>query len=312
MGKVQLPPGVQLSPDDRRNFTVGMFAKAPAAFPRKFSLAPLVKTKDQKMVSACVAGALAMLLEYQLMQLGVYVNLSMAYGYANREEDDWQGSGMVPHEALKLFQKDGCCLEEMFPGIADYSFLKSRITPEMRANALQYRIGPYYRVYTPAEIKTAIMTFMCPVLVVIPISWEFMAYQGGKMPLPVFKEGEKKDYHAVLYIGWDDDTQDWEIQHSWPYWDGDGVGKLPYGYPWPEAWGVAHFTDPVSRKPAERIELFAGQKRMRVNGKELMLDSVPRLVDGRLQFPLRHPFEAAGYYVEWIEAEQKMMALRQS
>ncbi len=309
MSRLSLPPGVRLSPADQRNFTVGMFAKAPSTIPRKFSLAPLVKTKHQGMVSACVSGALTMLLEYQLMLVGIYVNLSMAFGYANREEDDWQGPGMYPNEALKGFQKDGVCLEDLFPGITDYQALRGRITPEMRANALQYRIGPYFRIYTPEEIKTAILRFQCPVLVIIPISDVFMWYQGGKMGLPAWPD-EKREYHAVLYLGWDDDTQDWDIQHSWAQWDGDGVGKLPYQYPWPEAWGVAHFTDPVTRKPAEQIELYAGQKRLRVNGKELVTDSIPQLVNGRLQFPLRHPFEAAGYVVEWNEAEKRMTAKR--
>ncbi len=62
-----------------------------------------------------------------------------------------------------------------------------------------------------------------------------------------------------------------------------------------------------STKNGIRISLTVNYPRMDVNGKDVMLDSAPRIVDGRTLVPVRAISEAFGTKVEWISSEKTVV-----
>ena len=83
--------------------------------------------------------------------------LSRLYGYykvreiENTTDED---SGVSLRDVCKMLQKNGCCMEDLFPYVIEN--FKNKPTSEMDTDAQKYKIKNYHRVSSLDEIKQAL------------------------------------------------------------------------------------------------------------------------------------------------------------
>ena len=112
------------SPVDLRDYDYSMLAgAADVEIPETFELDYDIPIQDQGKVNSCVA--------FSLSEMKSYIdnsNYSSGFIYANRSDDDHQGTGLIPREALKHLVKEGDCLKASFDYNIEYPAIKEKIS----------------------------------------------------------------------------------------------------------------------------------------------------------------------------------------
>lgn len=241
MGKIFNYNGVVESSYDARDYKI----KADSEFPETFELPYKVSVKNQGSKPTCVAHALSSLVEYHnLIETGKYRKFSTEFIYGTRNIGYYTGDGMVIRDALKTIQKYGDCYYADCPGNHDTADAMNNVNEKMeeyRDLAYPHRIGSYYRVKTPEEIKTALMNHGP---VVISMTCKDNAYIADD--IYCYPQGaENSGRHCVLIVGWNENG--WIIQNSWgALYAGDGYFTLPFDFKINEAWGTTDQKDDCS------------------------------------------------------------------
>lgn len=241
MGKIFNYNGVVESSYDARDYKI----KADSEFPKEFELPYKVSVKNQGSKPTCVAHAVSSLIEYHnLIETGKYRKFSTEFIYGTRDIGYYIGDGMVIRDALKTVQKYGDCYYVDCPGNHDTADAMNNVNEkveEYRDLAYPHRIGSYYRVKTPEEIKTALMNHGP---VVISMTCKDNAYIADDTYC--YPQGaENSGRHCVLIVGWNENG--WIIQNSWgALYAGDGYFTLPFDFKINEAWGTTDQKDDCS------------------------------------------------------------------
>ena len=241
MGKIFNYNGVVESSYDARDYKI----KADSEFPEEFELPYKVSVKNQGSKPTCVAHALSSLVEYHnLIETGKYRKFSTEFIYGTRDIGYYIGDGMVIRDALKTIQKYGDCYYADCPGNHDTANAMKNINEkveEYRDLAYPHRIGSYYRVKTPEEIKTALMNHGP---VVISMTCKDNAYIADDIYCYP-QDAENSGRNCVLVVGWNENG--WIIQNSWgALYAGDGYFTLPFDFKINEAWGTTDQKDDCS------------------------------------------------------------------
>ena len=240
------PLGVRLSPPDSRDYPVSKLVPTPDKLPDRFAISPLPEVYDQNGYGMCVAFSLATIKEVQVWkERGVRTRYSPGFVYANRNDEDYQGEGMVPREALKKMIKDGVCTYDSFPYMSLVYDLKDKLGPVWAGcfeEAKPQRIKSFARLYSTADVKSA-LTQLGPVMICIPVYTSF--YPGGDLPLPDISREDLLGFHAMTVMGWKDDR--WIVRNSWGgEWGDKGNCTLPFNYPIDELWSITDKYEPLS------------------------------------------------------------------
>ena len=241
MGKIFNYNGVVESSYDARDYKI----KADSEFPEEFELPYKVSVKNQGSKPTCVAHAVSSLIEYHnLIETGKYRKFSTEFIYGTRDIGYYIGDGMVIRDALKTVQKYGDCYYADCPGNHDTADAMNNVNEkveEYRDLAYPHRIGSYYRVKTPEEMKTALMTHGP---VVISMTCKDNAYIADDIYCYP-QDAENSGRHCVLVVGWNENG--WIIQNSWgALYAGDGYFTLPFDFKINEAWGTTDQKDDCS------------------------------------------------------------------
>lgn len=241
MGKIFNYNGVVESSYDARDYKI----KADSEFPKEFELPYKVSVKNQGSKPTCVAHAVSSLIEYHnLIETGKYRKFSTEFIYGTRDIGYYIGDGMVIRDALKTIQKYGDCYYVDCPGNHDTADAMNNVNEKMeeyRDLAYPHRIGSYYRVKTPEEIKTALMNHGP---VVISMTCKDNAYIADDIYCYP-QDAENSGRHCVLVVGWNENG--WIIQNSWgALYAGDGYFTLPFDFKINEAWGTTDQKDDCS------------------------------------------------------------------
>lgn len=241
MGKIFNYNGVVESSYDARDYKI----KADSEFPEEFELPYKVSVKNQGSKPTCVAHAVSSLIEYHnLIETGKYRKFSTEFIYGTRNIGYYIGDGMVIRDALKTVQKYGDCYYADCPGNHDTADAMNNVNEkveEYRDLAYPHRIGSYYRVKTPEEIKTALMNHGP---VVISMTCKDNAYIADDIYCYP-QDAENSGRHCVLVVGWNENG--WIIQNSWgALYAGDGYFTLPFDFKINEAWGTTDQKDDCS------------------------------------------------------------------
>ena len=241
MGKIFNYNGVVESSYDARDYKI----KADSEFPEEFELPYKVSVKNQGSKPTCVAHALSSLVEYHnLIETGKYRKFSTEFIYGTRDIGYYIGDGMVIRDALKTIQKYGDCYYADCPGNHDTADAMNNVNEkveEYRDLAYPHRIGSYYRVKTPEEMKTALMNHGP---VVISMTCKDNAYIADDIYCYP-QDAENSGRHCVLVVGWNENG--WIIQNSWgALYAGDGYFTLPFDFKINEAWGTTDQKDDCS------------------------------------------------------------------
>ena len=241
MGKIFNYNGVVESSYDARDYKI----KADSEFPKEFELPYKVSVKNQGSKPTCVAHAVSSLVEYyNLVETKKYRKFSTNFIYGTRDIGYYIGDGMVIRDALKTIQKYGDCYYADCPGNHDTADAMNNVNEKMeeyRDLAYPHRIGSYYRVKTPEEIKTALMNHGP---VVISMTCKDNAYIADDIYCYP-QDAENSGRHCVLVVGWNENG--WIIQNSWgALYAGDGYFTLPFDFKINEAWGTTDQKDDCS------------------------------------------------------------------
>ena len=228
--------------EDERDYKIDdkLISCAPN-LPSEYDNGILDYVLDQGTSSTCVACSLSLLRYFQEYdQSNNRKPYSPSYIYANRLEQDHQGEGMSPRQALKTLKDFGDTYLKDFPGF--YSYKKAAEIYKSNKEKLDnfahpFRISKYYRVSDIIEIKTAIYTLK-GVTTMIPVyDCMYSVNKDGIVNFDPVKEYKNRGYHQVTLKGWIEDG--WIMQNSWGKKFGkNGTCILPYEYPLVESWAV--------------------------------------------------------------------------
>lgn len=117
------------SPADNRDYVITDLIACSGNFPEVYknpviNIAPVY---DQGVTNSCVACSLALmrwLQEYN--QSGNKEMFSSAYIYGARDNEMYQGEGMISREALQIVRQKGDCLWNELPGYYNYALSKQK------------------------------------------------------------------------------------------------------------------------------------------------------------------------------------------
>ena len=254
--------GLQPSPPDPRDYRVVYGALEKAALPEEWEPdAPDFVIHNQGQINSCVGHAIAAAYE-------IKGNPKMSFGwvYGNRRHTDYTGEGMITRDALKGIQKEGIPTLAEFPydkEVPEIITLFEEAADRLLASAQKYRIGPYYRLETPEEVRRAMFEGKGVLLGLFLLDGMIDMQEGTnpKIVPPSFEEGEAVgSIGGHLVAGWGY-KKDWiKIPNSWDKeWGDNGFGYVSdelftwseeHGFPVPlvEAWGFEFGTEPIQKE----------------------------------------------------------------
>ncbi len=190
---------------------------------------------DQKGLNACSANAVAAAIEYDLMKdrkerVIFPSRLFIYYNARAREHIEKDNTGVYIRDAIKVVAKYGDCPESSWP----YVERKYPVKPPKAVyrKATKYKAVQYWRIHrTLNDLKSCLASSH-------PFVFGFRAHKKfhdvvkktGVLEMPSPRE-PVLGMHAVLAVGYDEDTQRFIVRNSWgPRFGLKGYFTMPYEY----------------------------------------------------------------------------------
>jgi C1A family cysteine protease len=222
---------------DGRDFMYAAPLEVLAKLPPKVDLSgDCPGVYDQGQLGSCTANAIGAALEFDQMKQGQKAPFTPSRLFIYYNERKIEGtvdsdSGAMIRDGVKSVNKQGAPPEDEWP----YDIDKFRDTPPKPAysEGLKHQAIRYARLtQTLSQLKGCLASGF-------PFVFGFVVYESfespgvaksGEVDMPRANEGQMGG-HAVLAVGYDEDTQRFLIRNSW----GDGWGKkgyftMPYPY----------------------------------------------------------------------------------
>ena len=201
------------SPTDLRDYRLSDLVTCAddVDIPEKFELDYDIPIQNQGNVGSCVAHA--------LMEMKSYIDndmYSIGFIYGNRNDNDFQGSGLIAREALKHLVKEGDCFKESFDYNIEYPEIRNKMSEigidKLYAEASQFKSLAYIRL-SADEIKEYLVKYKKPIMIVVKVYQNFYTAKTNKGIIPSEPVGSYKGNHAMVIVGYDKDTL--KIVNSW-------------------------------------------------------------------------------------------------
>lgn len=227
--------GAVFSETDVRDYTIEV--AGAMNFPEEFEL-KMRPVKNQETVGSCVAHSLAEIIEYfNFTQENKTEKMSTGFIYGNRRNSDYKGSGMILRDAIKAVCTYGDVYHRVFeenvevPKAID---LFEQKFDELKDKAKFARFSTYIRLYTPEQIKAALINNG-------PVAFAINWYSDIKVKNGIMNSSCDQTLsqggHCMVIYGWNKDG--WKIQNSWSTaWGNKGRAIMPYYFPIKESWGI--------------------------------------------------------------------------
>ncbi|CAF0729292.1 unnamed protein product [Adineta steineri] len=212
------------------------FSTLPRQIDLRRWMAPIV---SQDLMNTCAASAFASACEYLIKRrTGSYVQLSRLFIHFNAQVIDQrthtvEDAGATRKNVIVGMRKFGVCKEEYWP--YDRRLLNKKPSPDAYEAARRFSI---VSLRLPFQIN-AMRTYLAnkiPVVIAAKIKYEIngeVNANGGYLPIPD-ADDEEISYlgsHAVLLVGYDDDSEYFIARNSWGRdWGYYGYCFLPYQY----------------------------------------------------------------------------------
>lgn len=220
---------------DSRDQVYGAVRKIPKKLPPSIDLRPgCSPVEDQKELGSCTANALAGALEFLMIKdKAPFVDMSRLFIYYNErviEHSVQTDSGAMIRDGIKTLARQGSCSEKLWP--YDIAKFASKPLKACYKEALNYQILSYARLTTLDEMRACLADGF-------PFVFGFAVYesfesqqvaQTGEVGLP--KKNERMlGGHAVLAVGYDDQSRRFIVRNSWgTNWGKGGYFTMPYDY----------------------------------------------------------------------------------
>ena len=222
------------------------------------------KIKDQGQIGACTVFAISSIYEYILKRNSEEeTDLSESFVYYNvrhLEGKELEDTGSSYQDVIACIGEQGICKESLHP----YTRLLSDIpSDEAYLDGETRRITKALNVnITEKDIKSAIQDGY-PVAISLKIFDSFNATT-GYVKRPTEEEIESADfgYHAMVVVGYSDDTKFFVVRNSWGEHFGDkGYCYIPYSYiSDPELNRMACIITEISDQKGVKIVVSGGNK----------------------------------------------------
>ena len=311
--------------------------------PSKFSLEPnCTPVRNQGKLGSCVGFGTACSVKgwqeainypgnnYVFSPLFVWKLCKQEDGIPNDE-------GTYIRVAYKILQQTGVVFEQTMPYTDEVKLpVVFKPTEQMLKEAEKFKIKSYARVQTLQEIKQAIY-YDGVVGAGVFVATNFLYPEQNKfIAMP---SGFILGSHMIAIVGWDDNLEYtyrdsylgkrtfkgfFRIRNSWSsQWGDNGYAFIPFdfltqatdlGIPYLlEAWtSIDLLIDPPKNDNVEKLEMWVGSNIVKYNGISEIIDQ-SIIVDpktNRSLAPLRYVFEKAGWKVDYIATEKKIIATR--
>jgi len=187
---------------------------------------------DQGRVGSCSANAIAGAIHYNIGRLSatpsrlfIYYNERAANGEVNVDNGSSLLTGLL---ATKL----NAWVPEPVWTYEPANHLFAKPPDDLYALAKNYKVSGYAELETPDAIKASIAAGS-PVIIGMEVfeSMESTAMaKSGVLPMPAPNE-RSEGGHAVLIVGYDDNSGMFKVRNSWgTAWGQDGYFLMPYDY----------------------------------------------------------------------------------
>ena len=236
------------------------------------------KVKDQGQIGACTVFAISSIYEYILKRnTDEQADLSESFVYYNvrhLEGKELEDTGSSFQDVIASIGKQGICTEELHP----YTCLLSDIpSEEAYLDGEKRRITKALNVnITEKDIKSALQEGY-PVAISLKIFESFNAISGF-VKRPTEEEIESADfgYHAMVVVGYSDDTKFFLVRNSWgEHFGNKGYCYIPYSYiSDPELNRMACIVTEVSFQNDVKIAVSGGGKGTKQTVQFNMSDAV--------------------------------------
>lgn len=176
---------------------------------------------NQGTVGSCVAHALSCMKSY-IDGTSTDSMYSVGFIYANRQENDFQGTGMITREAFKNLIKYGDCTKKSFPVNEEYPSIVTTLEKygkdKLLDEADDHKSLSYIRLDIE-NIKEYLFKYQKPVLITVRVYENFYNSNINGGIIPKEPNGKKIGGHALLCIGYKEDTL--ILINSWGDYNGD-------------------------------------------------------------------------------------------
>jgi C1A family cysteine protease len=225
-------------PDHRDQMYAAPVA-AVATLPKKVDLtAQCPAVYDQKQLGSCTANSIAAAVEFDLKKQKVADFMpSRLFIYYNErviEHTVKEDAGAMIRDGMKVINKLGVPHEKLWP----YSDANPGPFEEKPSDAA-FKDGLQHKATTYQRVPRVLRSMKARLASGYPFVFGFTVYESfeseevaktGDVPMPGASE-KTLGGHAVLAVGYDDDTQRFIVRNSWgPKWGKQGYFTLPYAY----------------------------------------------------------------------------------
>jgi len=220
---------------DLRDYKYKTYFKLLTELPKKVDLrSGCSKIENQGSLGSCTANALVGLTEYLEIKKSLpYIDFSRLFIYYNEralEGTIRYDSGTTLRSGVKTLVKKGACSETSWPyKISKY---KKRPSCKFYKEGKKHQAISYERLETLNEMKSCLAEGF-PFVFGFSVYDSFETWQvstNGIVPMP--SPGEScLGGHAVMAVGYDDNTQRFIVRNSWGEgWGDKGYFYMPYEY----------------------------------------------------------------------------------
>jgi C1A family cysteine protease len=193
------------------------------------------KVEDQGQLGSCTSQSLVGALEFIEIKDKVpnYRDLSRLFVYYEEriiENTVSSDSGAELRDGIKALNKKGVCGESLWPYVVGK--FRNKPTQNCYTDAKKHVITSYYRLNTLDEMRVCLASGF-------PFVFGFSVYSSfesdevaktGIVPMPD-KNEELLGGHAVMSVGYNDNTQKFIVRNSWgENWGDHGYCYMPYKY----------------------------------------------------------------------------------
>lgn len=210
------------SPTDLRDYDYSMISCSTdkIELPKEYVLDYTYPILNQGNIGSCVAHSLSCMKSY-IDGTNTDNMYSIGFIYANRQEDDWQGKGLVVRQALKNLVNYGDCRKVSFPINEEYPDILNELDKygkdKLLSEAQDHKSLAYIRL-EKENIKEYLVKYQKPILVTVTVYDNFYTANANGY-IPSVPQGSKKGGHAMLCIGYKKDTL--VLVNSWGNYNGD-------------------------------------------------------------------------------------------
>jgi len=227
--------GWRKDPRDSRDWT---YEPPPVAdsVPERVDLRPgCPPVYDQRNLNSCSSNAVAASVEFDLMRqknrrVIFPSRLFIFYNSRAMEHTQEADTGVYVRDAIKAVARHGDCPEDLWPYVEkNYA---TRPPQECYDSALRYKAIQYFRIHRRIDDMRACLASGYPFVLGFLAHEKFkeIVKKTGRLEMPA--KGEKVvGKHAVLAVGYDDESQRFIVRNSWSDRFGlKGYFTMPYQY----------------------------------------------------------------------------------